>query len=232
MRVTVFFIFLVSLMSIYEKTYADEKILTDIKLPVFDIMTGMKVQWVAEKIIYNGHPMSIQSYLSIRNAKDVMRYFESKWKIKGLGELKYNTVGKDYTIGFVNNAYSYSVQARDAPGGSKGTLVITRNKAIKQSKTKFPMLPDGYILSRIHSIDIGIKSETITVSSYRSAQMSKQWYRSKMLRNGWIAQPSVIKKTNAILEFQKGKELCQLTFIGKSPVREHNSMVMIHWIKG
>jgi len=206
--------------------------LKNVHLPLFDIMPGMKAVWVAEKMIYNGQPMSIQNYKSNRRAKDVMRFFESRWKIKGFGELKYQTLGKDLTVGISRNGYTYSVQAHNIPGGSEGALVVTRDKGFVQTKTKFPLLPDAHIVSRIHNLDMGIKSETLTVSTYRSAVSNKQWYQSNLPRTGWIGQRSMQNSGGDTLEFQKGKQICQLRFVNKSPVREHRSMVMIHWIKG
>ena len=230
MNINKYLIFVVCSFFILSKVQAEN--LKNIELPMFDIMTGMKTVWVAKKMIYNGQPMSIQKYKSNRQAKDVMRFFESKWKIKGLGELKYQKVGKELTIGFVDKGYSYSVQASDIPGGSAGTLVVTRNKIFMQAKLTFPLSPNAHIVSRIHNLDMGIKSETITVSNYHSVLMNKQWYESTLTRAGWIGQTTMGGRKENTLEYQRGKELCQLTFIGRSPVREHRSMVMIHWIKG
>ena len=212
--------------------YAHAENLSDIEMPLFDVMSGMKTEWVAEKMVYNGHPMSIQNFMSNRNSKDVMRHFESKWKVKGLGELKYQVVGDEFTLGFVNNGYSYSVQSRDIPGGSVGSLVVTRDKIFSQSDIKFPIQPNAHVVSRIHSLDLGVRSETITLSSYHSASMNKQWYRSQLPRNGWVGMGNTMKLQGSVLEYQKGKQMCQITFINKSPVREHRSMVLIHWIKG
>ncbi len=218
------------LLALVSPAYAED--MNNLQLPAFDIMSGMQTEWVARKMVYNGHPMSIQNFVSNRNSKDVMNHFESKWKLKGLGQLKSRHVGNDLTVGFVNRGYSYSVQSRDVPGGSVGTLVVTRNRIFVQSEIKFPMPPDAHVISRIHGLDLGIRSETITLSSYRSASMNQQWYRSTLSRAGWSGQNTMTESRGTILEFQKGKELCQLTFIGKSPVRKHRSMVMIHWIKG
>lgn len=206
--------------------------LSRLKMPSFDVMHGMKTEWVAEKMVYNGHPMTIQNFGANRNADDVMHHFASRWKLKGHGELKHKRVGDEVTIGYEDNGYSYSVQARDVPGGSEGSLVVTRNKEYKQGPVKFPVHPDAQLVSRIHSVDMGAKSETLTLSSYQSAPMIKQWYHSTLLRKGWIGQETLSPSGGGVIAFQKGKAQCQLTFIDKSPVRNHRSMVMIHWIKG
>ncbi len=206
--------------------------LSGLHMPEFETMPGMKVEWVAEKMIYNGHPMTIRNFSSNRNADGVMKHYASRWKVQGHGELKYSRVGEDLTIGYVHNGYSYSVQARDEPGGSKGSLVVTRNKEFKQRAVKFPVHPDAHMLSRIHSIDMGSRSETLTLSTYHPVSIHRQWYRATLSRKGWQAQDTMPSSGQTVLAYQKGKSLCQLTFIDKSPVPNHRSMVMIHWIKG
>jgi hypothetical protein len=79
---------------------------------------------------------------------------------------------------------------------------------------------------------MGAKSETLTLSSYQSVLMNKQWYSSTLSRDGWIGQETLPASGGGVIAFQKGKAQCQLTFIDKSPVQNHRSMVMIHWIKG
>jgi len=206
--------------------------ISDLKLPSIKIMQGMQVEWVAEKMVYNEHPMTIQNFRSNRKSKDIMKYYESKWKVKGLGQLKHQIMGKELTVGYANKSHSFSVQARDVPGGSAGSFVVTRNKTFKLPEIKFPIYRDAHIISRIHSLDMNVKSETITLSSYRSTSMNKQWYRSELSRKGWKEQEVMMDKKGAMLQYQKGKQLCQLRFVSKSPVREHRSMVMIHWITG
>jgi len=206
--------------------------LNDISLPLFDVMSGMQTEWVAKKMIYNGHPMSIQNFKANRNTKDVMRHYQSKWKVKGFGQLKYQHVGNNLTLGYEHRGYSYSVQSHDIPGGSVGSLVVTRDKVFKEPELSFPVQKNVHVVSRSHNLDLGVHSETITLSSFRSASMNKEWYLSELLRNGWKKQDSLSGQKNRVLEFQKGKELCQLTFVNKSPVREHRSMILIHWIKG
>jgi hypothetical protein len=206
--------------------------LSGLQMPLFDVMHGMKTEWVAEKMIYNGHPMTIQNFSANRNAEDVMRHFASRWKVKGHGELKHRRVGDDMVIGYEHNGYSYSVQARDVPGGSEGSLVVTRIKEYEQGPVKFPIRPDAHLVSRIHSIDMGARSETLTLSSFQSASMNKHWYNATLSRDGWIGQETLPSSDGRVIAFQKGKAQCQLTFIDKSLVRNHRSMVMIHWIKG
>jgi len=203
-----------------------------VKMPQFEAMYGMKTEWVAEKMVYNGHPMTIQNFSVHRSAEDVMRHFASRWKVKGHGELKHNRVGEDLTIGYEHNGYSYSVQARDVPGGSEGSMVVTRNKEFEQEPLVFPLYPEAQVVSRIHSIDMGALSETLTLSTAQSASMISNWYSSTLSRKGWIAQDTLPSTGGGVIAFQKGKAQCQLTFIDKSPVRNHQSMVMIHWIKG
>jgi len=210
--------------------YAED--LTSINLPLFDVMHGMKTEWVAKKMIYNGQPMSIQNFSINRSPKDVVRHFESRWKVQGMGQLKHQKIGDELTIGFVDRGYTYSVQVRENKSGSVGSLVVTRNKEFKQTKIQFPIYPDSQVVSRIHSVDMGVKSETITLSSYRSASMQKQWYRSILQRNGWIGQEGSAENRGQTLEYQKGKELCQLIFMGKNTIKDNRSIVMIHWIKG
>ncbi len=209
--------------------YAED--LASINLPKIKIMHDMSTQWVAEKIVYNAHPMSIQNFKSNKSAKEIISNYASRWKLKGHGQQITQQVGELLSIGYEDNGHNYSVQARDISGGSTGTLVVTRSRIFEQEPTHFPIYPDSQVISRIHSIDVGSRSETLTLSSNEISSISKQWYQSLLVRKGWISQSQLLAD-NSTLIYQKDKQLCQLIFIDGSPVPGHHSMVMIHWIKG
>ena len=110
---------------------------------------------------------------------------------------------------------------------------MTRNKPFGQQETEFPLAPNAHIVSRIHSIDLGVKAETLTISTFQTGSMNKTWYQSTLTRAGWKLQPSgIINESQHKLGFQKGQQACQLTFIDKSPIKQHRSMILIHWVKG
>ena len=207
--------------------------LRTIDLPAFEPMPGMKTEWVAEKMIYNDMPMSIRNFRSNRKACDVMKYFESKWKLNGFGQMKAQKVGEDWTLGHEVHGYVHSVQVHDIPGGSEGSLVVSMAQPIAPEKTEFPILPNATMVTHIQNLDLGIAAETFTISSSRSSQDTRSWYEAEMNRRGWTLQDYGAQQVRARqLEYQKGKQLCRIMFMDKSPVQGHRSLVMIHWIKG
>lgn len=207
--------------------------LEKIALPVFEPMPGMKTEWVSERMVYNDLPMSIRNFHSNRNANDVMHYFESQWKLDGFGQIKAEKVGEDWTLGHEVKGHIYSIQVHDIPGGSEGSLIVSTAQPLGPEKLQFPILPNAMVITHIHNLDLGIAAETFTLSSARSNLDIRSWYEAEMRRNGWTLQEYGTPEERAMqIEYQKGKQLCRITFMNESPVQGHRSLVMIHWIKG
>lgn len=206
--------------------------LSEITLPDIEPMQGMSTIWIAKKIIYNTHPMSIRHFRCVKSSKEVVHYYASKWKVSGHGELTHKQIGEYKTIGYAHNGYAYSVQVKDIGNRSEGKFVVTRNRAVKKYPIALPIHTDSKIVSRIHSLDMGLESETITLSMNMSMNANRHWFHASFIKDGWIKQDNLTENNKAPHIYQKGKQLCQLIFIDKSSVANHLSMVMIHWIKG
>jgi hypothetical protein len=205
-----------------------------IQLPKISIMPGMRTQWASEYMIYNGFPMSIRNFRVGKTEKEVLRYYESIWKVNSLVEIRRDRVGDEWVIGYKKKDFYYTVQVKNISGESEGSLVVTRLSPVKKHDSKFPLMPGSRILTHIHSYDQGIRAETITIGSARSVGIANDWYVERMVNEGWIRQEFV--KTDGIsmklLEFQRGKELCQIRILPKSPLNEYRSLILVNWVKG
>jgi len=212
--------------------------LKDIDLPRFQILPGMEVAWVAEKIGYNGLPVSIQNFKSRDSVKDLFFKYESKWKFKGFNQVvrSRNFGMKVLGIKEPSGVY-YTVQARDtANGGSEGSLVVSMSplETAVDTKTDFPLYPNSEVISKIESLDSDIRAETLTVLNNSSVNGIKYWYKSTMSRNGWQEQDTPdanFNKDAVTLTFQNQRQLCQITIIGNSPDYDGKTVILIHWMK-
>jgi len=206
--------------------------LKSFQLPEFNLNSDMKVQWVARKMIYNSKPMSIQQFHSSLSAKEIIRFYNHHWQYKGNGLQKPVAQGEYQMLAYEHDGHVFSVQVKNINGGSEGELVVTRNRSYQQGPIAFPLHHDAKVVTRIHSLDMGTKSETITVSHTHLSNVSEHWYRNALIRKGWSNQDNGSSISGNQAMYQKGKQLCQLIFMDNSSMAGHQSMVMIHWIKG
>jgi hypothetical protein len=206
--------------------------LPSITMPFFDVMNDMKVEWVAKEYFYNGYPMTIQRFTSSKLSKDILTYYQNKWRSSGHGHQNYSLVGKEFNIGYEEDGYSYTVQAEDTSYGSRGTLVVTENKQYELGPLAVPVHTDNKIISRMHSVDNSVLSETIILNSLKSISHNKHWYHALLVKDGWILQSDNSNSTENVLMYQKLNQYCQITYAGKNDYPGHKVVVMIHWIRG
>ena len=205
----------------------------NIVLPRIKPMPGMKTEWAAEKMIYNGTPMSVQNFRTNRTEDEVIQFYTSAWKSNLLAEVSKNRVGDEWVIGYGKDDYYYSVQVKNASGGSEGSLVVTSSREINE-KISLPMLPGGRMISRIQSLDLGVHAETLTIGSRQSISSALNWYDAELKRAGWIKQDVDSQGNQKVLisEYQRNKEQCQVRSISAGVKDEFTSILQITWIKG
>lgn len=208
----------------------------DQKLPVAEVMPEMRAEWAAEHMLYNGMPMSIRNFTVGRPAKDILDYYERKWKIRTQGKAIRSEVGEFETVGAAMDGYYYTLQVRDTNRGAQGSLVVTPppDSVEPNRETAFPLMPGTEILSKIESLDRGTRAETLVTMSQRSATSSEAWLSDELNRQGWSRQSASepADASGRVLNFQRGKEFCQVTVTANSPEHNGHTMVLINWVKG
>ncbi len=224
------FVFLTTSLSAYASDLLQQK------MPIIEIMPEMNAEWVAEQIVYNGIPMSIKNFKSTKTVKEVVEFYKDHWRNQGADEINQQTK----TIGTEIDGYYYSVQVEKMGLGSEGTMTVTpalldSDRVQISSETSFPFAPDSQIISRVESIDLGIKSETIMAINQRSVSNNESWLNIELSGQGWKrleVDTAVNSQQNQLVTFQRGKEMCQVTVIGDDPKFKGSSIILVNWTKG
>lgn len=198
-----------------------------VSMPTIDTMQEMKVLWVAKNLFFNGYPMTIQEFNSPLVPLDVAEYYQNIWRVDGFGKRKYTMLGNKYSIGYEKNGFSYTVQTEDATYGSRGTLVVTKNKFYQIASISIPVLPGNTLVSRMHSVDSKVLSETtISKSSYDIGSL-KKLYHEYLTGNGWVQQGDDV---DHVANYQRKNHICQIIYAEKNSIVEMK-LVITHCIR-
>lgn len=205
------------------------------QLPVLNIMPGMHAEWVARKMIYNGIPMSIRSFSVTSSASTVIHYYASRWKDKGAAIVAHSRTGEFDVIGVGYGRFYDSVQVRDVEGGAEGVLVVTRSleSSAYEFSSKFPLPPETELLTKIESIDAGVRAETLLVKNHQSVNFNAVWMTTTLRRQSWRLQstesPAVGRRRQ--LSFQKGSQRCQVTISAQADRADAGAVILVNWVK-
>lgn len=206
------------------------------ELPVLDIMPGMRLEWVARNMIYNGIPMSIRRFSIGSSATTVMHYYASRWKGKGAVRVAHSKTGQFEVIGVGHRQFYDTVQVRDVDGGSEGVLVVPRFLRASEYdfSSKFPLPPETDLLTKVESVDAGVKAETLVLKSRRSVHFNATWMETTLIRQSWTLQSTVSRSAGnrRQLNFQRGSQRCQITISAKNDRTGLGVLILVNWVKG
>lgn len=210
---------------------------TDIDLPKFDVLPRMSTEWVAEKLTYNGLPASIRNFKSTDSVDEVFTAYERQWRTRGFNKVARSRFGEMRTLGIQNGEHYFTVQARSrADGGCEGSLIVslTPLKATGEVSTEFPLYPNSELISVIESHDAGLAAETIVSINNSSVGSNSSWIKTSLEGDGWVHQqfgmPSTSFKMQQ-LNFQRQRQLCQVTIVADNPSFGGQTAVIVNWMK-
>lgn len=204
-----------------------------IDLPALETMKGMNASWAAEKMAMNGVPMTIKTFASNRSAEKVLAFYEKRWLAAGLKPRRAE-FGEYDTIGAGDDDVYFSIQVRDAGGGSDGRITVSQPGFDANTSTDFPLPRRTETVSKIDSIDSGTRAESIVAYAPGGPLENINWFERELGRQGWSKDPYMPDDGAAekIIAFQRNSELCQLTLVPNRPGYRGKTMLVIHWIKG
>ncbi len=205
----------------------------DTELPIIKLMPKMHAEWAGKQMIYNGVPMSIRTFSVDKPPEDVLRYYEREWQARHVGESVRTSQGEVEVLGFRVDDVYYSIQASAKDGGTSGALVVTGalENYEHSRKTEFPLPSNTQVVTRMEAYDRGKVSETITVTSERRVDALVDETLAVLAAQGWqIHSKTASDDAQAqVYSLQRGRELCQLTFVDQTT--ERATTLLVHWVK-
>lgn len=207
-----------------------------VRLPVLDAMPNAQTAWVAKQMALNGVPMSIRSFKVNKSAQEVLTHYNRKWKTHSDAHIEPGKHGDFDTLGFAYNGYYHTVQVRNAHEGAEGLLVVSSELKPNQvdRSTDFPLPSNSQVVSKMESLDEGVRAETITVVNRQSASSNMSFFDWTLPSQGWVRQASQepANLSDAIqLNFQNGRHLSQVTIQENNSEAQGQTLIMVHWIK-
>ena len=87
------------------------------------------------------------------------------------------------------------------------------------------------MISHQSYLDAGVRAETITLRSPRSANSERLAMQDELLRAGWITvmdRPASVVADAYLMEFNKAKQYAQI-FIARDPAGSGQTLIMVTW---
>ncbi len=206
----------------------------DTELPVLEVVPGAEWFWAGRRIALNNVPMSIKLFSFPGKAEAVEKYYTGLWKTKGHGKSSKKTIGDLIILAYQLDGILYSVQFSQKGQKVDGKIVVspTPLNSSTNRKTLLPIPPRSDVTSKMESLDGGKRSETLNIDSRLLVPQIIDFYISELQRNQWaLYGRSGDGQNGAVLSFQRGGELLQLTIKGLQGRNSKFSQVLIHWIK-
>lgn len=205
-----------------------------VKLPPLEILPGAEWYWVGEKMALNGVPMSVKMFSYKGKPEDIVRFYQSYWRGLGNGKQNVQHLGKRTILGFQLDEFYYSIQFEEEDGLIKGKAVVTPTPLNIQAskKTTLPIPARSRVHSRIESLDFGRREETLAGESDFDIGYVVDFYKSQLGGEGWqLFSSSGDQRNSAVLSFQRGGELLQLTAKALQHSNSQKTQFLIHWLK-
>jgi hypothetical protein len=205
-----------------------------VDLPDVPMMSGMSWYLLGERMALNGVPIRIKQFSYEGKLEEVAKHFRDQFKTMGHGKLGENQLGVQSVISYQLSGYYYSVQFHQEGARVVGKATVTPSPLEFRTsfKTQLPLPPRSKVISKVDSLDAGRRAETLSVDSRMDVGYIANYYLEQFQADGW--QPfsrSGDMDTAAVLSFQRGGELIQLTIKGLQVSNSKRSQFLINWLK-
>lgn len=205
-----------------------------VRLPGLEMMPNTEWFWVGEHMAINGVPMAVKMFTYRGSSDDVIQFYRSVWKGKGHGKLKERKFGDRVVLGYELDGFYYTVQFHETPGLIQGKAVVTPTPLNYKSskKSSLPIPPRSRVLSKVESLDLGRREETLSIESKFDVSYVVDFYKRQLGDDNWqLFSASGNQRDSAVISFQRGSELLQLTAKRLQHNNSHPTQLLIHWIK-
>lgn len=205
-----------------------------VDLPPIEIMPQAQWYWVGQHMAINEIPMAIKMFTYSGKGEDVAAFYRSLWKGKGHGKLSERAMGQRMILGYELDGFYYTIQYEVSGGVVQGKAVVTPTPLNYKSskKTQLPLPPRSKVYSKVESLDLGKREETLSLETRFDVSYVVDFYKRELESDGWhLFSSSGDQRKSAVMSFQRGGELLQLTAKALQHSNSHKTQLLIHWLK-
>lgn len=215
--------------------YAQQDPLT-IDVPALRLPDEIRAEFIAEKMAINGLPMSIQVFHSQMSADEVINQFERQWRshVGVTTRRERNEDGKGIVMS--KDGFFHRVVAKDTADGTEGAITTSPLPSNHKPdyKTEFPLPRQAAVVSKVESLDDGVRSETLTLANNNSIEANVADFKLALAAKGWredAFQSQMTTPGRAQLIFQNNKQFAQITIVDARAPTGHSTTILITWTK-
>lgn len=196
--------------------------------PDFPVPADAEKVVVADSMVFNGVPMKMWEIKALLAPHALKDFYISVWRGSPKG-LKSSAPGHQImetdnmiVISRAENNYLFTVQIDKQAKASRAYLAISSIK--KNDKDEyvvgegFPVLTGTRIVNDIKAVDIGKVSRTIVAVSDSPLPAVVGFYRSTLVKNGWVetTKAILIDSRGGALIFTKGGKEMNIALVPKN----------------
>jgi hypothetical protein len=153
----------------------------------FPMPDGVEPQWLMSNVVYNGVSLSVKIFQSETRLSSVREFYQRRWE----GEYTESRIDEWLQIIHLEDGCIFQVQLGSSDTGSYGRLIMTP----LDGENKRPPLGSGIdmpvdtlTLIDMSSVDDYKNSRTVVMSNARSGTENMTFFRTSMLRQGWVIE--------------------------------------------
>ena len=180
--------------------------------PKFHQAPGMEVNWGADKMVYNGIHLKIETFTCECSSESILDYYRMRWGRLDQGFVETES-GPYRQIARSDGKYFFNVQVKDVPDGSTGRLSISPIPQEKYGEVPVlgvgvPMLAGTQVINDISDSMPNKRSRTVMLINQSSMVENTKFYKRYYESRGWRPMMVTVdpKVGSQALSYQKKKQ--------------------------
>lgn len=166
-------------------------VLADFSWPSFHHAPGMTIDWQADRMVYNGLPMKVETFKCECSEESLLEYYRTRWDRENKQIIE-NDLGAYKQIGFADRKYFYAVMVKPDSldfEHSVGRITISEIPTAKHKAYVMgggvPQVGETQIINDVHDAMPGRRSRTVLMNNSRSVSQNVEYYRKYYKKKGW-----------------------------------------------
>ena len=156
----------------------------------------------------------------------ILKYYEKLWGIERRGPRSFINANGEYSLGYQENNYSYSILVNSQKKSSQGYFIVSHNKRYDFDDPIISLQAGDILISRTHSIDGSKMTETLMIESISLNTDRALSYRKMIEKKGWNLMESEMGKIKRVELLKKDKAYCQINT--NVSLNDNKNIIVIH----